>query len=142
MKLRSLKKVFLLFTLLSFSFSFFSCEKFEEGPAFSFFSKKYRMVKNWQLKKTENQYTGYINETTLYREVWNLEEDGYFWKSNNSQGEWEFLTETTFQLDFSPDDDLNDSIEIYEITRLTLKEMWVKQIHPHDSVKYYFEKFE
>lgn len=115
-----------------------SCSKYEDGPAMSLWNRKTRIVNNWQLELIENTVTGSIQDTSLSRLVWGFEENGDFWKSDNTTGEWEFLDELTLKITFENNNNWVDSSEVYTVSRLAKKQLWLKEQYPADTVKYHF----
>ncbi|PLX09230.1 MAG: hypothetical protein C0594_05780 [Marinilabiliales bacterium] len=116
----------------------FSCAKYEDGPEFSLLSRKRRIVNNWQLVMIENTVTEAKWDTSLSKVVWGFEETGAFWKSDNSTGIWEFLDELTLKISYDNEQEYMDSIEIFIISRLASKELWLKEQDVAEPLKYQF----
>lgn len=115
-----------------------SCVKYEDGPDFSFLSRKNRISKKWQLDGFENPVTGVVIDTNLSKLVWGFEKTGEFWKSDNTTGTWQFITNTSILITFDSSNKLIDSTKTYEITRSTRKQLWMKEKYPADTAVFHF----
>ncbi len=86
----------------------------------------------------ENTVTEAKWDTSLSKVVWGFEETGAFWKSDNSTGIWEFLDELTLKISYDNEQEYMDSIEIFIISRLASKELWLKEQDVAEPLKYQF----
>ncbi|MBI4646115.1 MAG: hypothetical protein HY738_05820 [Bacteroidia bacterium] len=112
-----------------------ACLQYDDGPFFSFFTRKARITNSWQLEEIENVYTGSSCDSNISMMVWTFKQDGDFWKSDNSTGEWEFLDQNTVKISYDTKTGI-DSSETYDIMRLTMKQLWIIKEAPWDSLKY------
>ncbi|MBU0764567.1 MAG: hypothetical protein KJ607_07015 [Bacteroidetes bacterium] len=132
------RKIKYIFSLLLLVITTISCSRYEDGPFFSFYTRKARIVNKWQLEEIENTAYGTSWDTSLSRMVWGFEEDGHFWKSDNTTGEWEFLDMNTLKIWFDNYNTETDSFSVYTVSRLTRKQLWMKNKPPDDTVKYHY----
>ena len=101
-----------------------ACSKYEEGPNLSLRSKKARVSNNWVVEYAYD-IDDQLEVTSDYLgESWQFTKDGVFTEFENgavdNTGTWEFLSDKE-QLSISKPGD----VEIYTITRLKEKEMWI-----------------
>lgn len=122
----SMKKHLLVLILSGLMLSFFSCKKYDEGPALSLLSKKQRLDGIWSLVQVINNG---VDVTSLYPEdhSYVIDKNGSFKKISNgveTTGTWEFnsdKTEILLTIDNSPDAD------VHKVLRLTNKHLWWKR---------------
>jgi hypothetical protein len=100
-----------------------SCGKYEDGPNFSLLTKKARLTREWDVKSIGND----ILEQGEFGFTITFDKDGslkYTYsggtQSESYSGTWDFASDKE-NLVITAD---NDS-EIYEIKRLTNKELWL-----------------
>ncbi len=110
--------------------NFSSCGKYEDGPAFTFRSKKGRLSGEWEIVKVGNQ------TISGYEVVWEFEKDGD-WSQNFSysyggstysytyNGDWEWKSSKE-ELEISYNDGGTVNSQRFEILRLTNKELWLE----------------
>lgn len=101
-----------------------ACSKYEEGPNLSLRSKKARVSNVWVVEYAYD-LGDQVEVTADYTgESWQFTKDGVFTEFENGTpddaGTWEFLSDKE-QLSISKPGD----VEIYTITRLKEKEMWI-----------------
>lgn len=115
----------------------FSCGKYDDGPAFSVFSKKNRLARKWKL--SEVQIDG-VNSTTITVWEYDFDADGNFiesyddflgtYPSGSFAGTWEF---SNSKEDISLTYDNGEEREL-EIRRLTREEFWFDFLRDSDGV--------
>lgn len=101
-----------------------ACSKYEEGPNLSLRSKKARVSNSWVIEYAYDLGDQVEVTEDYVGESWQFTKDGVFTEFENgtldNTGTWEFLSEKE-QLSISKPGD----VEIYTITRLKEKEMWI-----------------
>jgi len=114
-------------TIISLS----GCKKYEDGPGLSLSSKKSRVVANWEFKKVK---VSSVDVTSAFLDyTWEIKKDGQFNMVSNGNidhGKWDFALDKE-ALDFRYDD---GAIEIYNIKRLTAKDLWMEFIDSGDTL--------
>ncbi|MFM6935733.1 MAG: lipocalin family protein [Flavobacteriales bacterium] len=99
-----------------------SCSKYEDGPSFSLKTKKARVVGSWDVKSIGNTAT-----QPGYSVNMNFEKNGvatysytYSGGSSTYAGSWNFASDKENLLLT-----IDGSTQLFEIKRLTNKEMWL-----------------
>lgn len=104
-----------------------SCNKYEDGPAFSLLTKKMRITGDWTLDSytSDGQDITSAVQTLWGAAEWQIEKDGKYHITGNinENGTWE-LGEDKDDVRFDPDG--NDPEESYRILRLKNKELWLR----------------
>ena len=126
------KYIIIIFMFIGLGFSFSSCGKYEDGPAFSLLSKKARVTGDWSLDKFYD--TNGADSTTVMQNAlgstWELqiEKDGSYKSTGNvnESGTWK-LGEDKDDIIMTPSSGLEYS---YRILRLKNKEMWLRFTTP------------
>lgn len=103
-----------------------SCGKYEDGPGFSLLSKKARVAGDWEVKSIGSQVFGSEYSVDLSFEksgslmfTYSYSYQGIS-QSYSYAGSWDFVSDKE-QLSMIVD----GSVELFEIKRLTNKEMWL-----------------
>ena len=103
-----------------------SCGKYEDGPGFSLLSKKSRVVGDWEVKSIGSEVFGSEYSVDLSFEksgslmfTYSYSNHGIS-ESYTYAGSWDFASDKE-QLSMNIDGD----IQLFEIKRLTNKEMWL-----------------
>jgi len=103
-----------------------SCGKYEDGPGFSLLSKKARVVGDWEVKSIGSEVFGSEYSVDLSFEksgslmfTYSYSNQGIS-ESYTYAGSWDFASDKE-QLSMNIDGD----IQLFEIKRLTNKEMWL-----------------
>jgi hypothetical protein len=103
-----------------------SCGKYEDGPGFSLLSKKSRVVGDWEVKSIGSEVFGSEYSVDLSFEksgslmfTYSYSNQGIS-ESYTYAGSWDFASDKE-QLSMNIDGD----IQLFEIKRLTNKEMWL-----------------
>jgi len=130
-----LKKILFAILVITTVFFYSSCSKYEEGPFFSFATKKGRVTNSW--KQTEFNGSPTINDV-----VWIFESNGNFKVEYNgtpnvNPAKWSFEDSKAVISVYYEQDDV--TIE-YVIVRLTSNEMWLDQKVGSNFVRIKFEK--
>jgi hypothetical protein len=103
-----------------------SCGKYEDGPGFSLLSKKARVVGDWEVKSVGSQVFGseYSVDMSFEKSGDLLVTSSYSYQgysqSYSYAGSWDFASDKE-QLSLIVD----GSVQLFEIKRLTNKEMWL-----------------
>ncbi len=121
-----MKKPLLFLIMTMMAVSFFSCGKYEDGPAVSLLTKKQRLDGEWSLVLVLNNG---VDVTTFYPtdHGYIFDKNGSYKKISNgveTTGTWEFnsdKTEILVTAENSPDADA------YEVLRLKNKHFWWKR---------------
>lgn len=120
----------LFITVLIFSIVLSSCNKLEDGPFFSIYSKTKRIKRSWKIESVLNLQ----NNEYHYKDYdgWTLTFEGaskyskrilYGGKSETENGVWKFEGDVLYMI-YYPN---NYTIEKqYNLLRLTQKELWIK----------------
>ncbi len=132
-----------LLALATVSALFPSCQKGDDDPIVSVFSRKDRFTNNWTLIKYEkNGVTQDLSGSTYTYNVFNngtltqtIEGDIFgFPVRTTKDGTWNFMND---------DEDVKIIIDsdttVYNIQRLASKEMWLRKVDGSDNHVYYFE---
>ncbi|CAN5816356.1 hypothetical protein BH11BAC7_BH11BAC7_02420 [soil metagenome] len=134
-----MKKNFILglMVVVSVAFTFSSCAKYEEGPKFSFLSKKSRLANTWKVENAKTtsssgtfDFTSLMTDYTLV-----IEKDGKYSVTNGSSsdsGTWE-LGEDGDDVFFQSSQS-GSSQEAYRILKLKSKELWWKHTNTNGSI--------
>jgi hypothetical protein len=100
-----------------------SCGKYEDGPGLTLLTKKSRVAGSWDVKSIGSQ----VIATSGYSLNMNFEKNGsatfsYTYSGGNSAyiGSWDFASDKENLLI-----NIDGSAQLYEIKRLTNKEMWL-----------------
>lgn len=125
------KTILTLATVVAATTFLASCGKYEDGPGFTLLTKKARITGEWDVKEFVDGSDGSIttdNSSATYL----IEKDGtltYTDGNVSTSGTWEFTSDkenlrviTTYTLLGATITDTQESI----ITRLTNKELWIK----------------
>jgi len=149
--MKTLRNLVLL-SLVAFMFVGTGCKKYEEGPAFSFRSKKARVVNQWEVVKLlKNGVEQDMHNNNYTMMIWfdfNDDNTGkaYLKLKNNSTGNLDLDTSYSYRWDFN--DDKTKLVFTYEtgdkdedeILKLYEKEMWLKEKEDNgDEVEYHLE---
>jgi hypothetical protein len=120
---------------------FSSCNKYEDGPAFSLRAKKERVANTWKVQKATNngeevtdQYDEYTLRTTRDgdAELAALYTLGNFSYEFETDGTWAFESDqTVLNLDFEND----DADRSYQILKLEEDEMWLREVGKEDEIQ-------
>jgi len=128
-----------IFFVLVFLFSIQSCSKFEDGPVISFRTKKQRLSQNWKIEYSINLKTGVRHSADYESWLLSFTKGGSYSKSiyyNNTPttitGNW-ILSGNQLKLETTVGSE--KIIEFYTITKLTKKELWVKDLL--EEIHYY-----
>jgi len=139
-----MKKISLLLFLV-FMFAA-SCKKYEEGPRVNFLTKKYRLVKSWQIQdyyyinKSGGTYTkidvtlSMLSSLGYYRIEY--KEDGTFENTRLNdiyRGFWKFSKDKEYIVNAYVDISLLDSLKII---RLTNKELWITKNQGKEEIHF------
>lgn len=135
--------------LLSVVFlSFCSCNKYDEGPAFSLRSKKFRATDTWIVANAEKNG---VDVTSSIRMGLDLKSDGSMTYTDtiatpagdsisNTLGVWEFDNAAeNLLLVFTDPGGGNVSARVWFILRLTIGELWVTEQVGDDLYRYELE---
>lgn len=138
----------ILILLSAVLFSLCSCNKYDEGPAFSLRTKTFRATDNWKVAHAEKNGN---DVTTSIRMSVNLKDDGSMiykdtiaTSSGDSislrSGVWEFDHDAeNLLLVFTDPGGGNVSARIWYILRLTVGELWVTEQVGEDLYRYELE---
>lgn len=117
-----------------------SCNKYDDGPAFSLQSKKARVANTWVIAQAYNDgedVTDSYDEYTLITskdgnaELKAVYSFGNFTFNYETDGTWKFEdSEKTLVLDFED----NDADRSYQILRLKDDEMWLREEGGEDEL--------
>lgn len=126
-------------------FSFSSCGKYEDGPAFSLLTKKSRLCGDWVLDKymvNDVDQTANFQAVFGTNYVWDIEKDGAYHVhgSVSDDGTWE-LGEDKDDVRFKSSQ-ANSSEVSYRILRLKSKELWLKHTESNGDVTKLYLKAE
>ena len=103
-----------------------SCGKYEDGPGFSLLSKKSRVVGDWEVKSigADVYGTDYSVNMSFEKSGDLLVTSSYSYQGSSQSysyaGSWDFASDKE-QLSLIVD----GSVQLFEIKRLTNKEMWL-----------------
>ena len=103
-----------------------SCGKYEDGPGFSLLSKKSRVVGDWEVKSigADVYGTDYSVNMSFEKSGDLLVTSSYSYQGSSQSysyaGSWDFTSDKE-QLSLIVD----GSVQLFEIKRLTNKEMWL-----------------
>jgi hypothetical protein len=133
------KNILILFVaVMGVAFTFSSCAKYEDGPAFSLLSKKARLANTWKVEHvTSTTPSGTSSDWTsaFSSYVLTIEKDGK-WSSTSSLGSdagtWE-LGEDGDDVRFISSQQ-GSTEESYRILKLKSKELWWKQTQQNGDV--------
>lgn len=112
---------------------FTSCKKYEEGPVFSFYTKKARMANTWVVYEAyedgENVTSAYDQyELKLTKDgdakLVALYTSGDFTFEYETDGTWEFVNDKE---DLKLDMENDDADQEYQILKLQNNEMWLRE---------------
>lgn len=127
----------LLVAVMGAAFTFSSCAKFEEGPKFSFLSKKSRLANTWSVEKaTSTSGSGTIdftNQMTNY--TLEIEKDGNYkvtYGNYTESGTWE-LNGDGDKISFTSSQ-ANSTAESNDILKLKSKELWLRETESNGIV--------
>ncbi|MCC6701316.1 MAG: hypothetical protein IT221_07315 [Fluviicola sp.] len=125
------KTILTLATVVAATTFLASCGKYEDGPGFTLLTKKARLTGEWDIKEYVDGSDGSVVAETS-SDTYLIEKDGTITiKSGNvsTKGTWEFVSDkeqlsvtvpvVIFGVTYSEP-------EISTITRLTNKELWIK----------------
>lgn len=115
----------ILFTFVVFAAS---CNKYEEGPAFSIHTAKHRVSGEWKLEKCLYNSTDITSATQSglgANAVWEYEKDGKytFTGTYSDSGTWELGEDKD---DIRVTSTVSNTTTTYRILKLKNKEMWFK----------------
>ncbi len=122
-----------------------SCQKYEDGPAISFRSKTSRLVGYWKLDKWIENNVEQPNQLKYKRQFGFAKDGTYYYNfadtTNgvviNFEGTWVMRTRNE-QLVLGLDDPLvGMQYEVWDITRLTNKEIWLENVSPKKMVEWH-----
>ncbi len=140
-----MKKIFFFIFVIFF---IFSCKRYEDDPYFSLIPKKILIKKKWNMEFVENLKTGkrsyfpYTKWKIEFKDGDKYNSEEPFLQLNDSlsdwiilkrNGRWVFVGETKLQLSYKKDE-TNIYIR-YEISRLTRKELWIK----NEDTKFFYK---
>ncbi|MCX6310753.1 MAG: hypothetical protein NT084_03870 [Bacteroidetes bacterium] len=127
----------LLFIFLSILITFTACKKYQDGPSFTLYPKKYRLARGWVIDKV---FENGVDKTTEYKNLycnfsWYIDKlqnyilsyTAYNTLPYSEMGTWKFSNNKTHLL-FS-NNDVNALPTIsndWTIYRLTVKEFWIE----------------
>lgn len=140
-----MKKIIIggLIALAAVTVSTTSCNKYEDGPAFSLLTKKSRLCGEWVIDK---YFYNDVDQTTNYNSlvganyVLEIEKDG------NYRTEGSFTDNGTWELGEDKDDvrmksnQANSSEVSYRILRLKSKELWLRYTAPNGDIEKFYYK--
>lgn len=126
MYFRIFSKAILFVLATSLFVSLAGCKKYDNGPYFSFRTKKARLVNKWKLA---TYYVDGQEKTDVSSDTYEFKEDGGFTNVFASiganvtiQGKWEFL-EKKGGIKITYD---NGDVKYFEILRLKKEELWLE----------------
>jgi len=127
MKLLNVKHVLLIFVLV---LSFQSCSKFEDGPKISLRTSKQRISRDWKIEYSINIKTGIRHSADYDGWLLSFDKGGSYTKTiyyNNIEssiiGDWA-ISGNQLKLEETGGSIVDN--QFYTITRLTKKELWMK----------------
>jgi hypothetical protein len=137
-------KLIFIFTILVTNIIFFTgCKKYEDGPVFSIYSKKSRVVNLWKVDKyidnTGIDHTSdFDNFTVEFKK-----NDNYNYTNNGvvvQTGSWQFSNnKEDLMLSYS-DSSSSNNLVIWHILKLEKKELWIKVENSSDERVIHFSK--
>lgn len=103
-----------------------SCKKYEEGPSFSFLSKKSRLANEWKMEMAFELSSGVETTQDYNNETWEFTKKGeYFERSNGNiekAGTWDFISDKeSIQLTFP-----GPKLDYLRIVKLKNNELWLQ----------------
>lgn len=124
----------------------YSCNKYEEGPAFSLLSKKARLANTWMV---DRYYGNGVDRTFEYRAIFTSERLTIF-----KSGTWQYTDKSTwtwvdtYNHGFWSLEDDKETLQLvyenslgppakYRILRLKSKELWLEKKFNNDSTAIY-----
>jgi hypothetical protein len=139
--MKSNRNLFIVLVLLAIFGA--SCQKYTDGPAFSFRTPEKRLIKKWKITsiyKNDNCITD--NNDSVFELKKNNEFDGHITdysslKMNKFVGTWRFTGDKkTIVCNGTVHSSLGDyTKEIsYDITQLRMKDLWITETFYTDSV--------
>lgn len=120
-----LKKLTFILTFLILHNFLTTCSKYENGPLISFRSKITRIAKTWCYESKLDLDLGITIVDNLPEIEITFNKDGSYYESNGITGNWRFKGEVDLEIQKNLNTD-SFKIEIYEITRLSNKQLWLK----------------
>jgi hypothetical protein len=136
-------KLFIIFNLFCLFTS--SCRKYEEGPAISLLSKKYRLYGYWDMEKYIKNNVEQTSELQFHHQFGFAKDGTYYYSfydppsgyTINFTGTWEFRHQKQ-QLVLGLDDPINGmEYQVWDILRLTSKELWLETVSPGMMVEWH-----
>jgi hypothetical protein len=130
-----MKKYILASTIALFSVAVVttSCNKYEDGPAFSLLTKKMRLTGDWTLENYTSDGTDITSfvQSAWGNAEWQIEKDGTYKITGNinDSGTWE-LGEDKDDVFFTPTGDPQES---YRILRLKNTELWLRMTNANGT---------
>lgn len=123
-----LRKILMLMTI---TFALFGCKKFDDGVNFSLRSEEKRIINTWEYISVLDISTSKLQTSGLEGWTETFKKDGtyekkiiYFSDESTYNGTWTYDGETTLQLSYIVHQ--NEILEVFEIKRLSNKEMFLK----------------
>lgn len=126
----------LLFMIITLMIAFVGCKKYDDGPTFSPWPAKWRVVNTWKIEKTIT-----AGQTTTGSDDYTIEFKGdgtaistviFLGSTITTEGTWEFGSKKeTLRVTFG------SSTSEETILRLTSNELWVKDIAGFETETHY-----
>lgn len=126
-----MKKIAIVFVLI-FTIS---CTKYEDGPLFTFRSKTTRIAHTWIYDAIIYTEQGITVTTGLPAKEMTFSKDGTYTENTGFKGTWKFKGEIELEIKKTKNDTTVQ--EIWEITRLSNKQLWLRKnkVDHHFKVK-------
>ena len=132
-----MKKIIIYsFLFISLGAGFSSCEKYEEGPNFTFLSKKARITNTWKFTSQTTNGIDVTPDPMSYSLTMTLKKDGtfdadytIFSQPFTSSGSWAFSDDKEDLILSDP-----TGVQISEILKLTNSELKLRNIQNGDEI--------
>ena len=118
-----------------------SCTKFDDGPLISLRTKEQRLANDWKIEYSINLKTGVKHSADYESWILSFDKGGSYTNTiyygsveSTSNGSWEI---NGSQLKIKKSNNSETANEFYTITRLTKKELWLKDLY--EEIHYYSE---
>ncbi len=119
--------ILVLIAFMSVAVTMPSCNKYEDGPAFSLLTKKMRITGDWSLENYNSNGTDITSTVQVLWGAsceWQIEKDNSYKLTGNinDAGTWKLGADKD-DITFTP---TSGTVETYRILRLTNKELWLR----------------